>query len=519
MTGEVDGAEFAMRHEYFLFTPRVEQAFNSFGIKFDATAEWGIRLSQFLAPRLFDRGMVGLLPPLETVPSITPSLAGSEQAQPYNNDYLPGVPVFASGAARYLVGKGYTLRTMIDFKNLYGANELGKLNGDRLLRQGILSLAKSLGDGYALLRWGGDEFMILEKPNGPSLSDEKLDAALTALRAIPVFYQNKGESRVAGIEAKKAVPSLIESRPPVTDGGLSSRMARLQKSHPELRPVFDGIREHPQLDDILLLMESSQYDGTLQPIIATLAKDPQSKSWQIDAFKDFYDLTEHMTSPGGANDYQAIRLEFPGILKRLNDRPGFGYAVGSQFIQQVFFRIVNGLVKQGITTAKVLRRGSDFYLFIDKTGSTARILESLQDELHGLSEFKKGEEKMSVVTDPVLTAAPIENLSSVSSQTDLLRASDENVKILDNVFTKLANDSSDLTVKHFTRLLQTSTPETSATLVEHICAYFDPNDKRGAMRLKKLLGTSDQEIAVLSELPADSLSQQLIKLIQAKANG
>lgn len=432
-------------------------------------------LINIFAPRMFNPGMVRVLQPVD--------LPKSLQSLPYDNDPLPGIPVFSSGMARPLIDAGYKVLAMVDVGRLYDVNqipEVGEKLGDRVLRE----VAKGLVEGFPrckVVRWGGDEFLVLGQED---LDPRQFTKVVTHIKAKPCFYQTNNETASKISLNQKPEPDFPSLMVEHNGGKIQDRIEFLIKLHPEVTPALKGLetRTEEQQKKLLYLFEQIFFDPILQKQVEIVGKT-------IHIYHDPTDFAEHLM--GEKTPQQAlIRMEIPGVLKAINDERGFGYNAGNAFIIFMFQNIVDSLEKNGLTSINMLRRGGDFFLAIPQGVRVKEVEEALSASFQ--KEHYKALSNNKNMVLPCVSVVVTEELHFEQHQTG-----QEKIAHFHEVMGKIGKAIWGETVKKLWGYYydEGRNPYLDDNDWNFLARYLlNPYDKRGILRLRKLgLGVSETD--------------------------
>lgn len=425
------------------------------------------RFCEIISGRIFDRGMTSVLPPLEPLPM--------SNAESYDNRPLSAVPVLSSGMAHFLTDAGYTATTLVDVSNLFGASQVSHLNGDRLLR----SVCTSVGNftpGCRLVRWGGDEIIIFQKPADKKLDIDTIQRGLNAKKS---FYKTAEQTTLTKITANiktETVPVLIErrirEREAYRANSLHQRLLTINTLHPEFQnsiAAFLSAFESDQQEKLIFLIETNLFDPVIQGYISTEFPD-----YPVRVYKDVADFLEHLKVYG--KTFDLVRIDLPGALKRINDEIGLGYAAGDDFIRHIFKAIASTFVDQDLGRLDCFRRGSEFLLAFPKDADKKRLSAFETALTTALNENYQTMPLMPVVTDQPL---------DLNDPAGFGRA----MHALDTKMWQETIESIRKTLSEGALLPQETT--------KYLAYYFNPYDKRGSLRLRKLIGDNERLVNAL----------------------
>ncbi|NTU46062.1 hypothetical protein HGA88_00350 [Candidatus Roizmanbacteria bacterium] len=319
---------------------------------------------EFIGRHMFDRGSTQKLPALDG--KQYDFVPGHEEV--YMGE-LPGLPIFASGMEKLLVENGYEAVAMVDIKNTYFANNVSRELGDRLLRLGSNYLLEKFSN-CKLVRWGGDEFIILKKKgaitsldayvsaNGEEQlrKDKELKEELQAeFRTQKGFYSDVNLNEVEKGEKQKHIrvksmgfkfeTSVPVSRDFYADGVYS--VAHRLHVFAEMFPEMDFMRTKEDNDDtrkLITLLEASAYHSLLHRCVEEYnypsEKTPEEITNTQRTFNVYTDVEDWARSlvkhavprtDGRQLRMHLVKISSPGTIKKIND--GESHDMGDEFIK------------------------------------------------------------------------------------------------------------------------------------------------------------------------------------------
>lgn len=422
-------------------------------------------LMSFLSPYIFDRGMTKPIPGFDPKDKFQ---IPEKFRENYNNEILDTAPVLSAGMARVLTQNGYSVLTMVDVGSLFNANQVDKKVADRLLREVALGLTSGLPDSYYVARLGGDEFIILGETK-TSLDKEKFAGVLENIGKKQALYQFNGEIELKPISlsTKEDVDSFLKWKSADKEESLDDRVNRLQTSHPEIIPYLAQLGE--KKEEIVSLLE----DVLLDPILHAKGKEESSGARHKKTYRDFSDFMDHVLKDEQANTL--VRLEIPGVLKRINDEIGLGYDSGNEFLQSIFTDIAKALD----CSFHILRRGGDFFIVLPQGIYNKDVKNDLQNKLlHPYAIRKNNTTLLTVPCIPIISA-----LSFNSGLADQKTREESFLKAMDGVDQNIQLQ----TVASLDDYYSYSVEKTRMPYDwEFLAYYLNPFDKRGVIRLRKL---------------------------------
>lgn len=315
----------------------------------------------FLYWSIFDQGSIIELPGLEE----SLQVEVLEEGVSYDNSELPPVPVLTSNIAPLLIQKGWKPVLAFDISGLYGANSINHLAGDRLIRQVVQNAWGVLQRKDALLvRVGGDEFVGLAKE---AVDKEKIwEEMMESLKDVGSYYAEEGRIvlRQAGVHRRDPEGGFINKKLGVASreghiegGDIKYRRTRLETTHPEVGVLLKSLEEEEKLGAMVGLLEQILYDPLFPDGV-------EMDERQIEVFKDAYDWFAHLQAYLQVNPEEVVwvvKIEYPGLLKRVNDDKDLGYSAGDRLIEAL---VLNMGQQERIIS--IYRQGGDFYLALSQ---------------------------------------------------------------------------------------------------------------------------------------------------------
>src|SRR3989344_337511 len=439
--------------------------------------------------RVIDRGSQKILPAL---PGIPPEFTGK-----IVNNRLVCTPLLSSFMAGVLTdpkfGLNYHVAGMVDIGNLFGANLASRLNGDRLIRTVAMELDR-LYPKCVLVRWGGDEVMILAQKEG-QYDPKKLEE----LKKINWLYRDVHLSPRLGViqvAEKNFDDSMLQRDQSVQapEGWPQARIDKLMRLHPELEFLRNLEVEPEKRDLIFEMLERSLVHPFLQPEAEKLSA---SNGHTVLVFHDFIDYIAHLT---GQPEYQlesadpllkgtlpkemlrsdltVTTITFPGSVKMINDQQS--HAEGNRFIANNFRSMAQFLWETGRTDISIFCQGADFRMI----GAPLTENESAQLKQRLGSVFAANDQTQFAVVPTVGTASV--DLEIMGDKYKLAQ------------FEAAVSGSSEKAWLDFLRNIHPQLDQPSPALAQHLIRYFDPfysnrgqvhlNNARVDLNNPKLLG-------------------------------
>lgn len=435
----------------------------------------------FIKGRLFDR-LLG---------SSEPDINSKGNIGNYDNSKRKELPVLASWTTPFLEKNGYVEGFSFDILGVFQANQIQSEKpgffGDRLLRDVCANVINffqqevGIGD-FFLIRVGGDEFKLMVK-EGVNLAEDIFSRLQTQLsKSFHLTFSGGGEVlQPLVINQKDRVQGLRSQRKDNFEGSfedITKRIERLKRI-PTIASLLSKtnitLEENPLLLEIL---EAILIDSLLERKIIT---DDEYKESQINVFRDVEDFFDFLFNK--KDDVVLIRAEAPGVLKKINDNQG--YEKGDEFIMFFFDYIAKRLIREGIRNFSVFRRGGDFYIALSKND----LGEKKDAILEGLSKSKITQEQeregiLFFIFTPVDLNFDFDNEEKSrqnfyqSFEGLSLKAWKETIRAFKDYF---FGANRDLPFKDW----------------QFLADFFNPYDKRGLVRLYKLLADRDIQIETI----------------------
>lgn len=384
----------------------------------------------------------------------------------------PPIPVLASWTEKFLKRKGFNNEVFFDIGNVFSANQLAESFGDGLIYQVCEFILRNLPENSYLIRVGGDEFKIVFKDEQQR---ERIQGLITEASKMSYFFsgENYQFAIVSNtIVSQKGQESLKKEKDkPSLDSSFEERVKRIKERKKDL--LSEGFEESDENRLLLEILEEILFDPVLEKASKTIMK--QKEGLSIEVFKNPEDLIENL----GQGDFSFLKIEFPGLLKLVNDKSG--YQKGDELIVSLFNQIVNVLYERGIKDFKVWRRGGDFFIVFNR-------LEELEEQQVSLSHLNIEFEIEGVRRNlPTIFLSSLTNFSFGENNT-------ENKNRFYQAFERLFDGYWD----NFKKLIIDFIKKDDLTDDDwwYLGYLFNPYDKRGILRLKRL-GIDDDFINIL----------------------
>jgi GGDEF domain-containing protein len=450
----------------------------------------------------------------------------------------------------------------VDGSGIYSHNEFSALEGDRVIRKLLLKFQSltqdkaynSEGEGYHLIRWKGDEFLIVKSSHerGPDTANvqnltQHIQRIIGDKSGLASFRIGKG-----GVELIPAEMHLSEDQIKQSDitekkskGVLVDRIHQLRRLHPELQFLLHTIKglDESKQDTLIGIIEGSIYDPLLQPIATHLTEKTKTR---VNVLNNIRDLQSHIETTQGV----LTKIDIASTLKTLNSEPGFGNDAGDAFIQTIFQKMTEEIIErspQFIDELNTMRRWGDYYVVSDKKGSE-QMMQSINhfftanpyvvvraeqgDEGKKFTvsftddpNKERGEGKLILPLMAIIGTDVHINLRDTSQMNTGQRENFmyANAQMLGQCMKLLDDEIRDARPEALAIRFQRGFPE-DMEFVTH--KMLNPTDeKRGTPRLKSIFLASDEELEVLKDLHTSLFSgcastaervERIFKLKEAK---
>lgn len=510
-------------------------------VELDESNETEKQFIQFLIPRYLDRRMLKALPPLSI--DVLPEGARKLLQETINEVLLPLIVYSSSALPILLKGGGYHMGGFTDLSCLFNANQISRLNGDRALRrymhelhQLLQKVASSQSHLTALVAWSGDEAASLIKTDlARELFQEALGIKAADGAAVYISQQLhlfEHEKKIVTQPIQFAIKDedenvLLENRPEFTNDGLESRIERLSRMHPELGKYIDHFSQKftsnkNQLSRVVYMLENALYDPLLQHTFEKVEQKykEDNKPVSIRGYKDIVDFSEHMEEDKA--DHVLFRVDFPGLMKLVNDYGAFKYKGGNALIKEIVSLAAEELVNFGCSNIKVMRRGVDVYLavpqadLLNKGKKLDEVRNTVCTLLHTKFQNKYAviQEKEGVIDayiqsgepkSPLQQGSSVHLLNCVVDSIQLVTATNEEKAVgvepilfqFDFLDEKIRNGTENLLASLIRQLKNREGVKDFERLVFSITHYLNPYSKRGNIYLQDYLGLGEADVSAL----------------------
>lgn len=342
------------------------------GIKLDRKIENDAMLISQMMPYVLDHGSMNPLPGHSYLPKID----RNEDDLEYDNRILESIPVYSSVMAKLILsGRKDYEALWVDGENIYSANRVSQLEGNRVIRKSISDIQSQIPESL-IFRFDGDGFFVARKKSKKAklFADvygaiERLDGDQIRLQAVASLYKIAEDLialRPARLHLKSSTDSLLTERFSYKGDLIEKRIIRLINHHPELSRALELIKgkKPAEQDTLLTIIEGSVFDPILQTI-AERVSDKENR--KVEVFRDAYDYSEHLAG----REVHLVKFDFTSVLKSLNDDFKGGYFAGNAYLEEMYSQIIGKIIKsffengQGEHPQGSFRRWGDLYVEFD----------------------------------------------------------------------------------------------------------------------------------------------------------
>jgi GGDEF domain-containing protein len=330
---------------------------------------------------------------------------------------------------------------------------------------------------------------------------------------------------------------------------------RIAGTHHEFAPIVHELYQAMDPHD-LAAREGSRLITTISavledPLLSTLAAEQTSASGEVCVYHDQSDWLfhlEHRACESGLDPVIA-KIEFPATLKALNDHDG--YARGDAFITERFALVVEHLQQEYGLGVRMFRRGGDFYVSLptlaqmysrelsaivdwgslpisDQQAYGAHIQARLENAVTGIPQGngkrslvdyvdrEQGQSRSTLVVPSVFLAPLV--LDKSGTDPTALEPKIQNVQELYALFASLSIKMSQRIAGRFASQLHIETAEGQQALADLLRQqYYNPNDKRGAIRLDKLRLSADESFVMQTFLDGAANYTEVANVLERRS--
>ncbi len=435
--------------------------------------------------------------------------------------------VFSPSSLLPFIHEGWSVDARFDISNSSNINQAYTSNvlGDYAFRFGIRAVLDVI-DRYPELRGNavivhssGDEHLILTRNgyNLPLSFKSEVERISKEKKIIRKGFDGLLHYEDLGVHfsdvkfpIEKTIPSdgNVDITPKYLNDTKTSK--RLFNYHPEMAFIVDRIsqiqvKSSSQKIDIAAgqrvmsylqwLFERIYVDDIMEQGFNQYEADRISKPHydreHIFIYKDFRDFVGGIKQRG--TKFKLLKLDFIGNAKRINDE--ISYEEGNRFIQQQLAKTLDMLHAQGIQNVRIFRRASEFYIALED-GEYAKEFVDISDEsvrkaLNGTFTTLDGRSFYVPVSYAFTDLKLVKDTIADEILPDGTRIN-RNIKNMGDAYDRLRELSKANAYRYLQKVLQTESM--TEPMWDFVMYYFNPNDKRGIMRISDLAISPDDLI-------------------------